>query len=221
MLYHRRRRSSRPEGSESSLALSSGEERSRKVVSGRRGLLIDLDKALDLTDQKEVSRAKDEILVSVSSFFFYHLHLIPSIAFKGTDLFIAHHIQDGTQVHNYKHDLESFFWVIVAISLTHCGPHNRLAEDFDPAKLRVLEDWFFGDDQEASESKELMAYDDDVFFDQVVRQMPPYFSEDKVWVDCLGKFRHIIFQHSNPTHDIAVRALLRSAQKILQRERNA
>ncbi|KAI1370748.1 hypothetical protein F4677DRAFT_464937 [Hypoxylon crocopeplum] len=146
------------------------------------GFLIDLD--LAIKEQREgASGAKGK---------------------TGTRAFMAIGVLRGDQ-HSFKHDLESFFWVLFWICIHYDGPGNdKVVPKFDK--------WNYADMDELARLKLGTVSDEEFFIETLAQNFTPYYEPLIPWVN---RLRRVVFDKQGVEQTLYSRMqdVLREAQK--------
>ncbi|TDL22898.1 hypothetical protein BD410DRAFT_787708 [Rickenella mellea] len=149
------------------------------LESYRRGLLIDLDFAIRMSDLAR--------------------HLAKGLR-TGTTPFMAIHILLGTATHDADHDLESVFYVFCWICITRAGP-GRTRKDFAFEKSHLS--WWVGEPLDRPNSigaKKFATIQADSFKTWILNEFHPYFHGLRT---CAMSLRDILFSNFNLSGDVS------------------
>ncbi|TRM60819.1 hypothetical protein BD626DRAFT_366701, partial [Schizophyllum amplum] len=163
----------------------------------RKGLLIDLDYAAFIGEQRDTTSTA---------------HRTGTLPFMAWEI-----LKYGDKIaHEPRHDLESFLYVLIVVCVCHSGPNRQYRQDFDLRKSRIgrwMElDEYMSDIGSAKEAVMCLPKDGlpDEFQAFIDELFDPYFEDLK---PCVHELREVILgpAPSNP------RAMHREVLGILQR----
>ncbi|KDR76375.1 hypothetical protein GALMADRAFT_268015 [Galerina marginata CBS 339.88] len=162
----------------------------------RKGLIIDLDYATLMIDEtREVATGHR----------------------TGTMPFISVGVLMGNK-HEPRHDLESFFYVLLWICWHYAGPHNVERQNFD-ISLTPANTWLVGEDFQAIGFNKIaqMSVTKDWFRTGLLSKFAPYFEDLK---DCVAKLREKIFGNyaADITHQEIIDILEETRQRLPDKE---
>ncbi|KDR80926.1 hypothetical protein GALMADRAFT_136004 [Galerina marginata CBS 339.88] len=150
-------------------------------VGGQKGLLIDLDFATFMDEQRKEPNDKEPIGTTP----FIAVELLMGLAGEETR-------------HEPRHDLESFFYVLLWMCWNFAGPNNTPRVDFDITQTKIQAMMLGSKDHSMGTRKHLYMtnrLNNDVLFQiAVLENFAPYFEDLK---PCVKKLRQRIFTEPN------------------------
>ncbi|KDR76379.1 hypothetical protein GALMADRAFT_140084 [Galerina marginata CBS 339.88] len=158
----------------------------------RRGFIIDLDYAIFMEEEdRDVATG----------------HRTGTLPFMAIDMLL------GGKKHEPRHDLESFFYVLLWICWNYAGPKNTGRRNFDIMATGVR-DWIYSDDfEETGTAKfEKMTASGAAFKRGSLKLFAPYFEDLKV---CVTKLRDLIF-HDYGEQDISHQGVIDILKETLK-----
>jgi hypothetical protein len=97
----------------------------------------------------------------------------------GTRAFMAIGVLLGEK-HSFRHDLESFFWVLFWISIHYAEPVGK-------GRITKFEDWNYADTERLAKEKLGTVGDESIFIKTITENFTPYYQPLIPWVNRLRK----------------------------------
>ncbi|PPQ87328.1 hypothetical protein CVT25_002078 [Psilocybe cyanescens] len=148
------------------------------------GILIDLDYAL-ITHDAQGNKLKRQSDATG--------HRTGTLPFMATRILIG--LKPGEE-HEARHDLESFFYVLLWITLQYAGPDDAERQDLNIEDDEDINPWIEGKTvQRLGRAKFMAMATQHIFQDVVTSKCTKYFAD---LVPCLEELREIFFPYFNP-----------------------
>ena len=120
---------------------------------------------------------------------------------------------DASTEHDFRHDLESFLYILMYICIRFVGPNGKVAPGKGKALPDFIRDWFSSTSPLSTGSAKwgMMTLPSKFFYSQFLCHFQPYF---QVLKPCVNKLRKMFANRKNITHEMMISILKETLNRL-------